>query len=67
MCFTYSFGEGSGYIFLAETSCSGSERTLGDCDVEVHHSDMCDHSSDVGIVCGECECGGVGGCGCVCV
>ena len=38
---------------MAEDRCSGEEDRLLDCSREVRTSQLCDHSLDVGLQCGE--------------
>ena len=51
--FNFSYGEGEGYIHMAEDMCSGDESRLLDCNREPRISQPCDHSLDVGLECGE--------------
>ena len=51
--FYFSYGEGEGYIHMAEDMCSGDESRLLDCNREPRISQPCDHSLDVGLECGE--------------
>ena len=48
---------GKGMIWLDDVSCTGSERSLIDCNHRPWGSHNCDHSQDVGIVCGKEELG----------
>ena len=50
------FGEGSGPIWMSTVECSGSESSLTECDHDGIGSHSCDHSNDVGVICGEGEC-----------
>jgi hypothetical protein len=56
--FYVSYGEGVGYIHVAEDMCSGEERKLLDCNREPVISQVCDHSLDVGLQCGKIMVGG---------
>ncbi|KAJ8264198.1 hypothetical protein GJAV_G00146340 [Gymnothorax javanicus] len=47
---TYSFGPGSGRIWMPYVNCTGSESTLNDCE-RGFGAMACDHSNDVGVVC----------------
>ncbi len=42
---------GNGRIWLDDVNCTGSERSLVDCEHSPWGSHNCDHSQDVGIVC----------------
>ena len=44
---------GNGRIWLDDVNCTGSERSLSDCAHSPWGSHNCDHSQDVGIVCGK--------------
>ncbi len=44
---------GKGMIWLDDVNCTGSERSLTDCYHRPWGSHNCDHSQDVGIVCGK--------------
>ena len=50
------FGEGTGPIFLRRVNCRGSESRLIDCprgsDSDIGQVGSCDHSRDVGTICG---------------
>ncbi|XP_025756230.1 deleted in malignant brain tumors 1 protein [Oreochromis niloticus] len=46
-----SFGEGSGSIWLGDVSCSGSERSLTECQHRGFGTHDCTHSQDAGVVC----------------
>ena len=50
---SHSFGMGDEDIYFAEDSCTGNESSLLECRHERHHPRNCDHSSDVGLVCGK--------------
>ena len=49
---SFSFGQGSGPIWLANVDCTGSESALYNCD---HRGwgvvGSCDHSQDAGVIC----------------
>lgn len=47
------FGEGNGEVFMDEVTCTGTERTLFDCQYSMHHN--CLHSEDAGVVCSSGE------------
>ncbi len=46
---------GHGTIWLDDVLCTGSERSIIDCDHRPWGFHNCDHNQDVGIVCGEQE------------
>ncbi|KAK3087601.1 hypothetical protein FSP39_008130 [Pinctada imbricata] len=46
------FGQGSGPILLDDTKCSGQEKTLLQCSSKPPGQNNCDHSEDVGVICG---------------
>ncbi len=48
---------GTGRIWLSHVTCTGHERSLLDCIYSPWGSYNCDHSRDVGIVCGVDEIG----------
>uniref|UniRef100_A0A3Q0RBL4 SRCR domain-containing protein n=1 Tax=Amphilophus citrinellus TaxID=61819 RepID=A0A3Q0RBL4_AMPCI len=45
------FGEGSGPIWLDDVSCSGSERSLTECQHRGFVTHDCTHSKDAGVIC----------------
>ena len=47
----FSFGEGTGPVFLADLWCSGSETNLLECPHTVFVGTYCTHSRDVGVRC----------------
>ncbi|KAJ8042665.1 Macrophage scavenger receptor types I and II [Holothuria leucospilota] len=52
---TYSyafFGEGSGVIWSTNSQCNGSESSLSECKVQIIEALDCNHSQDVGVLCG---------------
>ena len=48
----YEFGGGSGAIFLDDVVCSGLEERLEHCSHRGIGVQNCDHSEDVGVICG---------------
>lgn len=46
-----SFGEGIGRIWLSNLQCSGSERTLMECEGFFNGSNVCTHTEDAAIRC----------------
>uniref|UniRef100_A0A3Q3CAQ7 SRCR domain-containing protein n=1 Tax=Haplochromis burtoni TaxID=8153 RepID=A0A3Q3CAQ7_HAPBU len=49
------FGEGSGSIWLDDVSCSGSERSLTECQHRGFGTHDCTHSQDAGVVCSDAQ------------
>uniref|UniRef100_A0A3B4FI03 Soluble scavenger receptor cysteine-rich domain-containing protein SSC5D n=1 Tax=Pundamilia nyererei TaxID=303518 RepID=A0A3B4FI03_9CICH len=49
------FGEGSGSIWLDDVSCSGSERSLTECQHRGFGTHDCTHSKDAGVVCSDAQ------------
>ncbi|XP_050395591.1 deleted in malignant brain tumors 1 protein [Patella vulgata] len=45
------YGEGFGVVWLNGISCTGVERTLGQCDVGQFGGSTCDHSHEAGVRC----------------
>lgn len=45
------FGEGSGPLLTDDLNCFGNESSVLDCEWG-NHTDACDHTKDVGVVCG---------------
>uniref|UniRef100_A0A4W6BNI6 Soluble scavenger receptor cysteine-rich domain-containing protein SSC5D n=1 Tax=Lates calcarifer TaxID=8187 RepID=A0A4W6BNI6_LATCA len=45
------FGEGTGHIWLNEVDCSGSERSLSECQHRGFGTHNCGHGEDAGVVC----------------
>lgn len=45
------FGEGTGNIWLDEVACSGSERSLSECQHREFGEHNCVHGEDAGVVC----------------
>ena len=53
--FLCSFGPSEKEVLFVEEMCKGSELRWKDCLVEIHHSNTCNHTRDVGLTCGECR------------
>ncbi|XP_050925796.1 deleted in malignant brain tumors 1 protein isoform X4 [Lates calcarifer] len=49
------FGEGTGHIWLNEVDCSGSERSLSECQHRGFGTHNCGHGEDAGVVCSGSE------------
>ena len=47
------FGAGSSLIILDEMACQGSEGSIADCRHSTWGNHNCDHSEDVGVICGK--------------
>ncbi|KAJ8027049.1 Deleted in malignant brain tumors 1 protein [Holothuria leucospilota] len=53
--FTYSlahFGEGFGRIWMSDVQCKGTELSLLECKHERYQKPSCNHTGDVGVLCG---------------
>uniref|UniRef100_A0A3Q3GCS4 SRCR domain-containing protein n=1 Tax=Labrus bergylta TaxID=56723 RepID=A0A3Q3GCS4_9LABR len=48
------FGEGTDPILLDDVTCSGSERSLSDCQHDGYQNHDCTHDEDAGVVCSLC-------------
>ena len=53
---TTGFNEGTGYIWLSDINCDGSETRLVDCGQAAHGSNTCSHSQDAGVSCTGATC-----------
>ncbi|XP_065814388.1 deleted in malignant brain tumors 1 protein-like isoform X1 [Labrus bergylta] len=49
------FGEGTDPILLDDVTCSGSERSLSDCQHDGYQNHDCTHDEDAGVVCSRAE------------
>ena len=49
----HHFGEGSGFIFLDEVGCDGSETSLIQCNHPEFASNNCSHIEDAGVICAD--------------
>ena len=47
------YGEGSGNIWMNDVSCRGDETSLHFCPFSDGRNTFCDHSQDVGVICGK--------------
>ena len=45
------FGEGTGQIWLDDVSCSGSEKSLTECQHRGFGTHNCEHNKDAGVTC----------------
>ena len=50
---TGKFGRGFGYILLDEVQCRGNESKLSECSHAGINNNNCDHSDDIGVICGK--------------
>ena len=46
-------GDSSQKIVVDDLICTGDEATLGECQGKFGGSNNCDHSEDIGVICGE--------------
>ncbi|KAJ8027044.1 hypothetical protein HOLleu_32074 [Holothuria leucospilota] len=54
--FTYRhahFGEGFGRIWISDVQCKGTELSLLECNHERYQKPSCNHTGDVGVLCGD--------------
>ncbi|CAK6980317.1 deleted in malignant brain tumors 1 protein isoform X1, partial [Scomber scombrus] len=54
------FGEGTGQILLDDVSCSGSEKSLTECQHRGFGKHNCEHREDAGVVCSDVRLSGSG-------
>ncbi|NXO55287.1 DMBT1 protein, partial [Aramus guarauna] len=47
------FGQGTGHIWLDDTSCTGSEDNLAQCQARAWGQSNCNHEEDAGVVCSD--------------
>ena len=59
--YTRRFGAGAGDIGLSNVDCDGVENSLLDCRSRKWNNNSCEHTEDVGVVCGEGSVGFWGG------
>ena len=50
-----TFGSGDGPIWLDDVTCTGTEPSIQDCDHGGFGVHNCDHTEDIGIICGKCS------------